>query len=118
MQEARTLGSFKSKEKGPGIGRGTDPNLFGKASEKKSQLDPYLMRPQEGKGSSEYLQVKSAREVAKSGVDYKNIFVNYKRLAESTLYNEEIPVGYREYVRRYFEILRPQEDSQEKPEKP
>jgi hypothetical protein len=55
--------------------------------------------------------VKSAREVGKSAVDYKNIFVNYKRMAESTLSNEQVPIGYREYIRRYFENLRPLEES-------
>ncbi len=106
----RTLGSLKDKEKGPGIGRGTDPNLYGKTVRQKSQRDPYLLRPNEAKGKSEYFQVKSAREAARSGVDYKNIFVNYKRRAENTLYSEQVPIGYREYVRRYFENIRPPED--------
>jgi hypothetical protein len=107
--QGRTLGSLRNREKGPGVGRGTDPNLLGKATERKKDRDPYLMKPSEGKGKSDYFQVKSARELAKSEVDYKNIFVNYKRLAENTLYNEQVPIGYREYVRKYFENIRPEE---------
>ena len=110
---ARTLSSFKRKDEGPGIGRGSDPNLYGKPERSKPKLDPYLMRANEGEGKSEYFQVKSAREAGRSAVDYKNIFVNYKRLAENTLHNEEIPIGYREYVKRYFDNLLPPEDSQE-----
>jgi len=105
----RTLGALRGKEKGPGAGRGTDPHLLGKPSERKKARDPYLMKPDEGKGKSDYFQVKSARELAKSQVDMKNIFVNYKRLAENTLYAEQIPIGYREYVRKYFENIRPEE---------
>jgi hypothetical protein len=56
--------------------------------------------------------VKSAREAAESAVEKKNIFVKYERLAEETLYNESIPIGYREYIRRYFENIRPKDESE------
>ncbi len=108
----RTLGAMRKKdlERGTHAGRGTNSNLFGKPSERKKADDPYMARALEGKGKSKYFQVKSAREMAESSVENKNLFTKYVRMVEETIHDERIPIGYREYVKRYFENIRPAED--------
>jgi hypothetical protein len=44
---------------------------------------------------------------------YADVHSDYARHAESELERDEIPAGYRFYVRRYFQMIRPREDVHE-----
>ena len=39
---------------------------------------------------------------------YRDVFQTYEKAAESLLDNETIPKGYRRYVEKYFDMIRPQ----------
>jgi hypothetical protein len=43
---------------------------------------------------------------------YAKVHDDYVRHAESVLERERIPGGYRYYVRRYFQLIRPRESTQ------
>lgn len=75
---------------------------------------PALTRAGESKGSSRYFAVRSAKELDRSSAKYRNTFVEYKRLAENTLHRETVPLGYREFIRQYFENIRPPEEGETK----
>ena len=40
---------------------------------------------------------------------YKKVYAEYKTVAEEALKQDEIPAGYRFYVRRYFDLIRPRD---------
>ena len=40
---------------------------------------------------------------------YKEIYTKYHKLSEDALSQEQIPLGYRFYVKRYFESIKPNE---------
>jgi hypothetical protein len=40
---------------------------------------------------------------------YKQVYADYKTVAEEALKQDEIPAGYRFYVRRYFDLIRPRD---------
>ena len=42
-----------------------------------------------------------------ASTDYRDIYVEYERVAEDVLESEEIPRGYVHFVRRYFELIEP-----------
>ena len=42
---------------------------------------------------------------------YAKVHDDYARHAESVIEREQIPGGYRYYVRRYFQLIRPRDDS-------
>jgi len=39
--------------------------------------------------------------------DYRQNYAKYKKISESVLENEPIPLGHRQTIRRYFESIRP-----------
>lgn len=46
--------------------------------------------------------------------DYSNKFRKYQEINESVLDNEPIPLGHRQTIRKYFELIRPQEGETDK----
>ncbi len=63
-----------------------------------------------GEGPSEFetLTAPEAQEQARRSV--QEIYGKYKKLSEEVLEREAIPLGHRETIRRYFELIRPTED--------
>ena len=42
---------------------------------------------------------------------YQKVYREYHTVAEEALNKDEIPGGYRFYVRRYFQLIRPREEA-------
>lgn len=61
----------------------------------------------QGEVSSEVVYGAATRGFA--GADYRNVFTEYKSVAEEALAGDEIPPGYKFYVRRYFQLIRPRD---------
>jgi len=61
----------------------------------------------EGESFSEIFKV--AEEGQRSSIGYKKVYSKYSKLSEDALSQEEIPLGYRYYVKHYFETIRPDE---------
>lgn len=58
-----------------------------------------------GPSRSEVIQGAAGRGFA--GQPYEQVFTDYEGHAEEVLERDEIPSGYRFYVRRYFQLIRP-----------
>jgi hypothetical protein len=43
------------------------------------------------------------------GKGYKKVYTDYQTVAEESLGHDEIPPGYRFYIRRYFQLIRPRD---------
>jgi len=44
---------------------------------------------------------------AKAGAPFREVYPRYRKVAEETLVKERIPLGFREYVKEYFQSLEP-----------
>lgn len=62
-----------------------------------------------GQGSSPSQTIRSAAERGFRGAEYEEWFGKYKTVAEEDMKQEDIPDGYRFYVQRYFQLIRPRE---------
>jgi hypothetical protein len=49
--------------------------------------------------------------------DYRQNYAKYKKISESVLENEPIPLGHRQTIRRYFESIRPDQNETDQVEK-
>jgi hypothetical protein len=95
---------------GPGWGTGHDANLAGKPSDLKGQThDVSAAGVDTGQGDSSAQVIFGAAERGFVGKGYKKVFTDYQTVAERTLNQDEIPSGYRFYVRRYFQLIRPRD---------
>lgn len=59
----------------------------------------------DGPSRSQVIRGAAARGFADRG--YRNVYDDYRDHAEAVIESEEIPDGYRFYVRRYFQLIRP-----------
>lgn len=96
--------------KGLEAGRGHDPNLSGEASTPIGQTqDVTAVGVDTGQGTASAEVIYGAAERGFVGKGYRDVYVQYEAVAEQALEHERIPPGYRFYVRRYFQLIRPRE---------
>ena len=81
----------------------------GKQTDGKGKHVDSQQRGQQGQGPtrSEVILEAASRGFANRG--YRKVAREYRKHAESVLSHDEIPGGYRFYVRRYFQLIRPRE---------
>jgi hypothetical protein len=72
--------------------------------------------PGEGPSDVETTASPEARQQAQWG--YKDVYQKYRKMSEAVLDSEPIPLGHRQTIRRYFEMIRPQnsDDAAKKPQ--
>ncbi len=62
-----------------------------------------------GDGDSDFETSSSSEGRQESQRGYKEVYQKYKKMSEAVLENEQIPLGHRQTIRRYFESIRPQQ---------
>src|SRR6185369_12835852 len=95
---------------GKGYGQGHDENLAGDPTklEGKTQ-DVTAAGVDSGQGSASAEVIYGAAERGFVGKGYQQVFTDYQTVAEQVMTQDEIPPGYRFYVRRYFQLIRPRD---------
>ncbi|MGC4091805.1 MAG: hypothetical protein QM756_28760 [Polyangiaceae bacterium] len=95
---------------GPQAGKGHDENLAGDATKPQGEThDVSAAAVDTGQGSASAEVIHGAAERGFVGKAYRDIYVDYQTVAEQALEHDQIPPGYRFYVRRYFQLIRPRE---------
>jgi hypothetical protein len=95
---------------GKGIGTTHDPNLTGKRTDLKggtSDVEEQGLDTKQGPSNSQVIL--SAAERGFKGSGYKKVFTQYHTVAEQEINKDQVPDGYRFYVHRYFQLIRPRE---------
>ncbi len=101
---------------GPGWGTGHDDHVEGKATSTKVGTEDTQVAGQDtGQGSSRSEVIQGAAERGFASRGYQKVYREYDTVAEQALGKDEIPGGYRFYVRRYFELIRPRSDREAAP---
>ena len=110
-------GNGGGSDSGNRAGAGTDANPFGVLT----NLDSFRQLEQitgvQGAGESTVettvVPIDEDPETSTDGQstedNYKEIYTKYHKLSEDALSQEQIPLGYRFYVKRYFESIKPNE---------
>jgi hypothetical protein len=92
--------------------------ISGNTDGEQTKLDSARKREQvqgqmvEGESESETAHMTEGRQTASRS--YKEQYQKYRRRTEAALNSEPIPLGHRQTIRRYFELIRPQGDEAEK----
>jgi hypothetical protein len=100
-------GSSQSSEDW-GHGSGPDPRGEASALTGKTK-DVTAVGVDTGEGAAASEVVFGAAERGFVGSGYKKVFTDYHTVAEQTLASDQVPPGYKFYVRRYFQLIRPRE---------
>jgi hypothetical protein len=103
-------GGGKDGAPGPGYGNAHDAQLTGERSRVAGQThDVSAAGIDSGEGTASAEVIYGAAQRGFVGKDYKEVFTEYQSVAEQVIDKDEIPPGYRFYVRRYFQLIRPRE---------
>lgn len=62
---------------------------------------------EQGATRSEIIQ--TASEEGFATADYQDVYADYEEIAAEVMDRDEVPAGYRHYVERYFQMIRPQQ---------
>ncbi|MCC6749805.1 MAG: hypothetical protein IT371_19220 [Deltaproteobacteria bacterium] len=92
---------------GDGIGSGTDPNTRGDPTHLKSRRKDVFVKGMESKGPTRSEVILGAAEKGFSTQNYRRVYRDYTHIIEDVMKREEVPLGYRYYVKRYFELIKP-----------
>ena len=94
-----------------GFGHGHDGTVQGAATNPKVGTEDTQVAGQDtGQGGSRSEVIQGAAERGFASRGYTRVFREYHTVAEEALNKDEIPGGYRFYVRRYFQLIRPRDN--------
>jgi hypothetical protein len=94
-----------------GWGDGHDPRVQGAATNPKMGTEDTQARGAEtGQGASRSQVILGASARGFASRNYQKVFTEYHQVAEESLARDDIPGGYRFYVKRYFQLIRPREE--------
>jgi hypothetical protein len=94
-----------------GWGDGHDPRVQGAATNPKMGTeDTQAQGAETGQGASRSQVILGASARGFASRNYQKVFTEYHQVAEESLTRDDIPGGYRFYVKRYFQLIRPREE--------
>lgn len=109
--QGQSQGQGQGQGQGKGVGSGHDENVQGKATNPKvGTQDTQVEGAETGQGGSRSEVILGAAERGFSSRGYTKVYREYHTVAEEALEKDEIPGGYRFYVRRYFQLIRPRDE--------
>ncbi len=95
---------------GPAAGRGGRPEQGAPTRLDSSHVDTRVAGV-EGEGPTRSEVIREAGQHGFVSESYRRVHADYERHAEAVLERDKIPGGYRFYVRRYFQLIRPREEN-------
>jgi hypothetical protein len=101
-QEATRETNFAGKGKGSRE-LGEETNLDSKRVDEKVDAEA-------GKGPSRSEIIRAASEEGFATTEYKDVYVDYESVVEEVMEKENVPAGYRYYIKRYFQLIKPQQE--------
>ncbi|MDB4970629.1 MAG: Endoglucanase, partial [Myxococcales bacterium] len=94
---------------GDGIGNQHDPNLQGDITRLNSERHDTRVNGKEGAGPSRSQTILGSAEKGFASTTYKKVYGDYSAVVEEVMSKEKVPPGYRFYVKRYFQLIKPRE---------
>jgi hypothetical protein len=106
----------KSMSPSSSFGMTTSGNVEGQRTSLLSQRKQETITGTPGEGPSETETTASPEARQQAGRGYQEKYAKYKKMSDAVLDSEPIPLGQRQMIRKYFELIRPANG--ELPDKP
>jgi chemotaxis protein histidine kinase CheA len=95
-------------DQGQGIGDQADPNsLNGDPTKLSGAKKDEKLEGAQGRGPSKRETILTAAQKGFASRGYKQVYADYKKVVEETMSAEKVPQGYKYYVKRYFQRIKP-----------
>ncbi|MFO0646667.1 MAG: hypothetical protein U0326_10545 [Polyangiales bacterium] len=96
---------------GGGAGSGHEENARGGAAQTAQTNQTVQVHGQQsGNGPSRSQVIRTAASDGFASAPYRAVYAPYWDRAREVLHQGEVPAGYRSYVRRYFQLIRPRDE--------
>jgi hypothetical protein len=105
-------GQSQGNEPGGGIGTSHDPTTLDDPTRLQGTRRNMRVEGEASEGPSRSEVILGAADRGFASTPYRDVYTDYEDHAEEVLERDEIPSGYRFYVRRYFQLIRPREEEQ------
>jgi hypothetical protein len=102
-------GKDPGRDTGDGIGDQHDPNLMGDATRLNAQRHETRVQGKDGAGPSRSQTILGSAEKGFASTSYKRVYGDYTAVVEEVMSKEKVPPGYRFYIKRYFQMIKPRE---------
>jgi hypothetical protein len=107
--DARGGGDGEGDERG-GAGHDHDPASLSDPSDRSGDHRTVAVHGEDrGRGPSRSEVIRGGAASGFASRDYERVYADYERHAEEAIEDDRIPPGYRFYVRRYFDLIRPRD---------
>jgi hypothetical protein len=90
-------------------GDGTDPDLLGESTPKSGDIKDESLQGVHGKGPSTRETILTAAEKGFANRSYEKVYARYRTVVEEVINAEKVPAGYKYYVKKYFQKIKPQQ---------
>jgi hypothetical protein len=84
-----------------------DPNVLGNATPHAGKTQDESVSGVHGRGPSRRETILSAAQKGFSSRAYEQVYAEYKNIVEEVVRAEKVPSGYKYYVKRYFQKIKP-----------
>ncbi len=84
-----------------------DSNLTGDPTQAHGKTVDEQLTGVQGKGESRRQTVLTAAKKGFATTQYKNVYTSYQKIVEEVMNAEKVPQGYKYYVKRYFQRIKP-----------
>ncbi|MEK6257524.1 MAG: hypothetical protein AABP62_02800 [Planctomycetota bacterium] len=117
QKNSTAKGKKKQKSVNPSQnwGMGESGNIDGDATNLAANLNKEQINGQAGEGVSEFETSSSSEGRQEAQRGYKDVYQKYKKMSDAVLESENIPLGHRQTIRKYFESIRPQQSEEPAP---
>jgi hypothetical protein len=92
---------------GQSYGDEHDPNVLGDATGRAGKTQDESVSGVHGRGPSRRETILSAAQKGFANRAYEQIYAEYKNIVEEVVRAEKVPSGYKYYVKRYFQKIKP-----------
>jgi hypothetical protein len=97
----------RSERSQDGIGSEHDPNLMGEATRLDSRRRATRVEGKQGEGPSRSQTILGSAEKGFASRNYQQVYADYASVVEEVISKEHVPPGYRYYIKRYFQLIKP-----------
>jgi hypothetical protein len=94
---------------GDGIGDSHDPHMKGDATRLAARRKELQAEGKQGAGPSRSETILGSADKGFASANYRRVYGDYTSVVEEVMSKEQVPPGYRFYVKRYFQLIKPRE---------
>ncbi len=106
-QNGKQPGSNGQQPGGDSWGTEHDPNLMGDPTGKSGDTVDKSVEGIHGRGPSKRETVLAAAQKGFATRQYQKVYAAYKAIVEEVMHTEKVPAGYKYYIKRYFQKIKP-----------